>query len=451
VGILAARGDRDKYAFEMTSDLHVPSAAALQVGRRPWLLFLFLAGIFFAIYHDFSYAKQGVGNYNNSADIYITGVDEGSLAREIAVVSLGIFAVISLARSRAHIRLLSTSLVGWVALSFVAWAFLSFLWAEDMALTFKRLMVFAILCVASVAVAHRLSFREIILWTLLSSSIFLIISILAEIAFGSFQPFASGYRLGGTLHPNGQGIDCGLLVLSAVAAADVERRRRGFFRVCALLGFLLLILTQSRAALGALPLALVVYFAATCSKRTRVIAVFVLAIVLGISFIASGGALVSSLKNAITLQRDDAGIASFNGRLGLWKDLGYFIERRPLLGYGYGGFWTPAHINVISAEEKWPVPEGHSAYLDCVLTLGFVGLLFYSFVLFAGIARAFRFQIGQRNPALAFCGAVLVFTALIGFLESGATSPSLCMFLCMVILVQIGFCISSKRERIPTL
>jgi exopolysaccharide production protein ExoQ len=423
----------------MTYDAYPHSDSSLQVGRPPWLLFLFLTAVFFAVYHDFSYAKQGIGNYNNSADIYIAGVDEGSRTREIALLSLGFFAIVVLARSRTHVCLRSTRLVGWMVLSFVAWAFLSFFWAEDMALTFKRLMVFAILCIASAAVARRLSLREIILWILLSTSLFLLTSIFAEIVFGSFQPFASGYRLGGTLHPNGQGIDCGLLVLSAVAAADLEILRRTFFRICALVGFLLLILTQSRTALAALALALAAYYAAVCSKRTKITAAFVLSIVFGISLIASGGALFSSFKSAITLQRDDAGIGSFNGRLGLWKDLGYFIERRPVVGYGYGGFWTPTHINVISAEEKWPVPEGHSAYLDCLLTLGFVGLVVYAFLLFAGIARTFRFQRVSRSPALAFCGAVLVFSALIGFLESGVTSPSLTMFLCMVILVQIGF------------
>ena len=166
---------------------------------------------------------------------------------------------------------------------------------------------------------------------------------------------------------------------------------------------------------------------------------------LWIPLVIGGSALVPHLKNAVALSRDDdAGIDSFNGRTAVWQDVGYYIHQHPVLGYGYGGFWTPTHIHIISDEEGWGIPESHSAYFDWVLTLGIVGLFGYVLLLLIGIGRAFYFQRLFQNPAFAFCGSLLVFCALIGFLESGAADPSLSMFLCMVVLTGLALVAQPK-------
>jgi O-antigen ligase len=146
------------------------------------------------------------------------------------------------------------------------------------------------------------------------------------------------------------------------------------------------------------------------------------------------------LENAILHRSDDPGdVSSFHGRADLWKDLGYYIRQRPILGYGYGGFWTPAHVSVISEEENWGVPNGHSAYIDNLLNLGTVGLVAYTLVLFAGIWSVFRFHRLTRDPVFAFCGALLVFCVLDGLFESALVEGSLLMFLWMVVSAQLAF------------
>jgi O-antigen ligase len=289
------------------------------------------------------------------------------------------------------------------------------------------------------AVARRLSLREIILWTVFSTTLFLVIGIFAEVLFGTFRPFASGYRFAGTLHPNFQGIDCGLLLLSGVAAADVEKHKRTIFLACAIVGLVFLILTESRTVIAAALLALAAYFAAVCSRATKIAMAYSLSIVFCLLLLFFEAGLIPDLKSAIMLGRDDSTVDSFNGRTGIWEDVGYYIHRRPILGYGYGGFWTPTHIRVISGEEKWAISDSHSAYLEYLLTLGAVGLVAYTLLLFAGIRRAFRFQRLSQNSAFAFCGALLVFCSSDGFLESAVVNPSLLMFLSMAVLAQLAF------------
>jgi hypothetical protein len=113
----------------------------------------------------------------------------------------------------------------------------------------------------------------------------------------------------------------------------------------------------------------------------------------------------------------------------VWDDVIPYIRQRPILGYGYGGFWTPTHINDISEEEKWGVAASHSAYLDCLLALSLIG----------GIYRSFRYYRHTRDPGFAFGGALILYFALDGVLDSIILGVSLLMFVCMVVLTRIGF------------
>jgi exopolysaccharide production protein ExoQ len=418
---------------------HLHIGSVLRVRQLPWLMFLFLTAACFFSYHDLSDAKRGIDNYNLSQDDLVATV-KGSLGHHIALLSLGSGAILCLARDRSNWRLRINGLTGWLFLGFVVWAFTSSIWAEDLSLTLQRLASFGILCVTALAVTRRLSLREIILWTCFTTALFLLMGIFAEVLFGTFRPFASGYRFAGSLHPNLQGINCGLLLLSAVAAAGRERRRQLLFWACALLGLIFLILSGSRTALAAAVISLVVYGAAVCFGWTKTALSLSLGMTLCVLALALAPSSLPSLKSATSLGRDDPGsVDTFTLRAVIWKDVGYYIRQRPLLGYGYDAFWTPAHISAISDEEQWGVPNGHSTYIDYLLTLGAVGMVVYIALLFAGIMRAFRLHRLLRDPGFAFCGAILVFCAIDGFLESAVIEGGLLKFLFIIVLVRLAF------------
>ena len=416
----------------MSQAAHLPSIPVSRVSQTPWLVFVFLAVALFYVYHDVSYARDG---YNPSEDALTASVGEGSPTRRVALISLGIFAVTTLIRHRTDGQLRISGPLGWMLLGFVLLAVVSPIWAEDRMLTLTRIAGFAIFCTAAVAMVRSFSVREIILWTAFVSGSYVLVGVLLEIFFGHFHPLASGYRFAGTLHPNAQGVNCGILLLSALAAADVDKQRRRVFWICAFAGFVFLILTASRTAFAAVLLALAVYWGVVCSIRTKMVLAYGLAIIFCALGLVLGNAFLPDLKSAAMLGRDDAGdSSSLNGRAAVWEEIGHYVQQRPILGYGYGGFWTPAHIAEISEEEQWGIPNSHSAYLDYLLTLGVVGLAGYVVILFAGIKRALEFHRLSRNPAFAFCGAVLLFCALDGLLESGAGEASLLLFLSAIVL-----------------
>jgi exopolysaccharide production protein ExoQ len=408
------------------------------VDRSTWLTFLFLAAMFFVCEHDLSYSQIGVGNFNSSKADIIAGITEGSITRRIALLSLGLFGVTNLFRQHRNRQSRIHSSLGWILTSLVAWTLLSLIWAEDTALTFKRLVVFGMLCICALAVAHRFSMRETITWTFFSTALFLVIGVFAEMFLGTFHPFAASYRFAGTLHPNLQGINCALLTLSGIAAADGRKDRRTVFRVCALFGFSFLILSASRTAAAATLVAIVVYWCAVRPRATKIALAWALVAISSVSLLVLWGGLIPDLRSAAMLGRNNSEDDSFNGRTRIWEDLGYYINQRPIFGYGYGGFWSPRHVSEISDEAKWGIPDSHSAYFDSLLNLGTVGLFGYALSLAAGIKRAFRFKRLSRNSTFAFCGAFLVFCALDGLLESCIIAPGLLMFLGIVVLIQLA-------------
>jgi O-antigen ligase len=418
---------------------------SLSIAWTTWLIFLFLVVVFFVCQHDLFYSKRVIESFSSSEDDIAAAVSEGSPSRRIALLSLGLFAIVDLIRHKGSGRLQIHGSLGWILTGFAAWAFLSLIWAGDTALTFRRLIVFGVLCLAALAIARRFNLHEIVLWTFFSSTLFLAIGVLAELFLGTFRPLASGYRFSGTLHPNSQGINCALLVLSGVAIADLEKHRQTFFRACALMGFIFLILAGSRTAFAAVLLPLAVYLALVCSRRVKIAAAYGLSIVCCVLLMVFGNALLPRLKNAVMLGRDSSDVDSFNGRTGVWKDIGNYVEQRPILGYGYGGFWTPAHITEISQEENWGIPNSHSTYLDYLLTLGAVGLIAYALSLFCGIRVALRVHRLTHHPAFAFIGALLIFCAGNGLLESALIdSPSL-TFVSALALIYLGFRSSAAR------
>lgn len=67
--------------------------------------------------------------------------------------------------------------------------------------------------------------------------------------------------------------------------------------------------------------------------------------------------------------------ASFTGRVPLWALVDEAILRRPLLGYGYGAFWTQGSGEAwtIWSRVQWPSPHAHNGFRDAMLSLGLGG------------------------------------------------------------------------------
>jgi exopolysaccharide production protein ExoQ len=414
-------------------------ATLLGMQHFPWFKLLFLATVFFLALHDVHYSQKSITDFNPSEDDLIALADAGSMIRRIAILALGLFGIVGLMRNRGT-RLRVQGSLGWTILLYTGWAVLSLAWAEDTSLTIRRLVVFVILCLAAVVIARSCSTPEIVLLTFFWSLLYLVVGISAELTLGTFHPFTSGYRFAGTQHPNSEGVNCALLLISGVAAADIEKDKRLRFRAGAALGFVSLILTGSRTAFGAAVAGLTVYWIIRSSRAVKMIAISLgLSAAFFLLLMVPGDAVLPTIRNGFMLGRGDSNADTFNGRGEIWEKVGAYIYQRPIAGYGYGGFWTERHITDISAQQDWPVGSAHSAFRECMLSLGLVGLIAYILAFCGGIKRSFALHRSTQAAGFAFCAAFLIFCVINGLLDSFIIDLTMVAFLIMTTLTRLAF------------
>jgi len=77
--------------------------------------------------------------------------------------------------------------------------------------------------------------------------------------------------------------------------------------------------------------------------------------------------------------------STLTGRSNIWADLIPYAMQKPILGHGWGGFWT----NDMRATLDFPA---HNGYLETILDTGFIGLFFFSIFLISNCRKAQQFM-----------------------------------------------------------
>lgn len=104
----------------------------------------------------------------------------------------------------------------------------------------------------------------------------------------------------------------------------------------------------------------------------------------------------SSVADLVSLVGRDE---TLTGRTDIWAELVPIVERNPVLGCGFGGFWTSR----TTAEAI--VNEAHNGYLEVLLQLGFIGLLITSMFLLSfgrSTARALAYDYDWASLCICF-------------------------------------------------
>jgi exopolysaccharide production protein ExoQ len=100
------------------------------------------------------------------------------------------------------------------------------------------------------------------------------------------------------------------------------------------------------------------------APKTCLLALMILLIGFGVSAPFLGGSNVAIFSSS--LGRDE----TLTGRTEVWAAVLPVVKQHPLLGSGFGSFWTDAR------RQLYEIPTAHNGYLDILLELGAVGLAF---------------------------------------------------------------------------
>ncbi len=124
-----------------------------------------------------------------------------------------------------------------------------------------------------------------------------------------------------------------------------------------------------------------VYLRQKSRKAVRLgpmLAIMLVVIILGVASVFIGGSAIKLL--ASTAGRD----ATLTGRTEVWTSLLPVVEAKPIAGVGFGGFWTS------KTRDQFKISGAHSGYLDVLLGVGFVGLILVSMFLISSCRQAYR-------------------------------------------------------------
>jgi len=404
---------------------------------------LFFTIVFFFSSHNLH--SSLLENLHLSGDEYVRALVEGSPQRRVALVALALFATTSIfVRARHGFRI--NGILGGMLVFFLLWSVMSIFWSIDQSLTFRRLGVLFVFSLSAVATVRHFSINFLPFCALLATSTYLLLGVIMEISLGTFGPTSEGYRFAGTLHPNIQGVNCAIMLLSAAALGSTAKRLKAVFILAFCAAFLALILTKSRTSFGAALFGVTAFWWLNSSKPKYWLIVLSIVWVLCFGYICFGAELITAMESWLHLGRGSGDLATFTGRIPIWEEILEYIGERPLHGYGFNSFWVARHIQEFSSTVGIGLIGAHSVYLDLLLNVGLVGAVTFVLILSFGIRNAFSYYKRTKDSRYGFLFMLLTFCGIQGLLESGVIQMSsldsfllICGFLHLASRVPTGY------------
>lgn len=187
------------------------------------------------------------------------------------------------------------------------------------------------------------------------------------------EPEHAGNWRGVFPHKNEAGATMVLLIFIGFYVARMRSLVLGGLIV--VLSAVFLAFTQSKTAMGVLPLALILS-AIIGRSRSPAFGVFLVVTILFIFNLCSiGTVLFEPVRKLMEAIMPDA---TFTGRTEIWQLGLQAVAQRPITGFGYSTFWgTPEVVYGLGETVTWAnaASDAHNAYLNLAVTIGIPGML----------------------------------------------------------------------------
>ncbi len=403
-----------------------------------WIAFFALFAAFFACDHDVRVSLADA--FTGTADEMEQQAAGGNFVRRFAFLSIAGLGLLGLMLPSDRRLGTPTPLLLAPLAAYFVWCLLSIAWSDNPSMTLRRCLVLTCLVLGGGGLVKQLTLREFLHLAWSIPLAYLVIGIGAEVALGTFRPWAGDYRFSGTVHPNTQGLSLATLCLASFCLArESQWRKRGYLFVFAV-GFLFLMLTKSRTSFAGLVLAITLLLTLRTASGLK------WSVGLGgIWTVATLAVIVLLFNIDVEEQLTDLALMgrkeqaeSLTGRMPIWTVLSDYVAARPIVGYGYESFWTPDRIDTVSSELHWGIREAHSAYLDTILGVGLIGGMLLLTAIFAGVGLASKQYLQTGHPAFGWSFGLLVFGLINGCTESGMMMPMFVPFLAVCGLLQVA-------------
>lgn len=376
-----------------------------------WLIIAVVFAVLITVSGQTEYAKIG------GDEVYDDLTVGSTFTRQVAFLTLAVSSILGMmflspATGKRVYWPLLLPFIGLIALGI-----LSTIWSDLPSMTFKRAIVSSIIIFGGIIIGRIWNAKQFAFALIILSSSFLLISVLLEIYYRSF--LFEEYRFSGIFHPSKQAFNCGLLAIASTAMF-FETRRRGYLALT-LLALAFVLLTKSRTGLGATCLALGTIGWSHFNWNQRFLSL-VAVLFMGVAMLGALGAFLPTyeLEKVALLGRDEesADPRKLTGRLPIWSTALEEFSERPILGFGYGAFWSKKRLGKYERLNGWALTHSHSAYIEALVNIGAIG---FSIGMGVGIFAFQRFWRLKCDRQYSFtghlCSAILVLAFLAGLTE----------------------------------
>lgn len=323
----------------------------------------------------------------------------------------------------------------WFLLVLVALAFLSTLWTEMPVLTLRRSIAVSGATLFGVALAVRLSLEDQLRFL---SWLFRIIAVLS-LACIVFLP---SYGISDLARHEWRGVFAYKNVFGSVMALSVlvEWQLPVYTRFSRILNCLALILSGvllffSNAITPLVALAGSFLFIQTYKVTTQRLRIPRYAAALAILLMVSVGMMIFT-ANSETIAGALGRSSHLTGRTDIWDLVAPLILDRPIVGYGYSGFWfgASAASTAVNRAIGTTIMYSHNGYLEMLLNLGAVGFVLALVFLGTGLKRAYSWSEHRESPTGLWPLAFLLFFILYNFGECTILLQDLQWSICVAVV-----------------
>lgn len=344
------------------------------------------------------------------------GESERALLR---MLNLPVYALTLMLLARRPIALLRALRRNVPMLALLLLPMASVLWTISQSITLRR----AIALMLSMGLAYLLAIRftprqQIQLLSAVLGGATVLSLLAAGVMPGlAFMPGDGGLR-GIFMHKNVLGWVASVTVMLGLAARlDAGRAMRRSGLALIVTGSLGALLSTSATAMITAVTAVFVFLAVRMVTRRRGAARLAAKLLLLSSVTLILSALVLGLLPLLELLGKDA---TLTGRVPLWELARAEIAGHPLLGHGYGVFWSEANPAAWLIWEKlgWQAPHAHNGYLDLLLGTGAAGLALFVLVTIRGMQQGTELCTAEPRAGWIWCILVIGTSLAMNLTES---------------------------------
>lgn len=186
------------------------------------------------------------------------------------------------------------------------------------------------------------------------------------------EPEHAGSWRGSFPHKNQAGATMVLLIFIGLFAARMQRHL--IAAVIVVFATIFLLFTQSKTAIGVLPLVLLLSAIIKRSRRPMLGMALVIVLLALFNLFSVGTVIWEPVHRLVASVVPDA---TFTGRTEIWEMALEYVGKRPITGYGFLAFWGTAQVVYgLGDNVSWvnAASDAHNAYVNLALCIGLPGL-----------------------------------------------------------------------------